>query len=248
MAKYFKEQGTGIALPAMQGMAAVDVWAALAYSNGGGYFNQNGKLDMTSPQNVEATEFWKQLVSYSMEGSANWHFDEANKALQFGQAPIAITISGLANQLEGADSRVKGKVGFAPLPFKKQVSVIMSLWSWAIPADSKHPKEAFKLLAWLTSDPIEKETFSSLGSIPGKVKLFNDPELTSKYSFVPAVGKALAGARTQPLSENSAKLTDDLAAALSSVTVGTAQPVDALRRCKATWRLFSRAVRSGWPG
>jgi len=233
VAKYFKEQGTGIALPAMQGMAAVDVWAALAYSNGGGYFDQNGKLDMTSPQNVEATEFWKQLVGYSMEGSANWHFDEANKALQFGQAPIAVTISGLANQLEGADSRVKGKVGFAPLPFKKQVSVIMSLWSWAIPADSKHPKEAFKLLAWLTSDPIEKETFSSLGSIPGKVALFNDPELTSKYSFVPAVGKALAGARTQPLSENSAKLTDDLAAALSSVTVGTAQPRDALQKVQS---------------
>ncbi len=233
VAKYFKERGTGIALPAMQGMAAVDVWAALAYSNGGGYFDSKGKLVMTSQANIEATEFWKQLVGYSMEGSANWHFDEANKALQFGQAPIAITISGLANQLEDSSSRVKGKVGFAPLPFKKQVAVIMSLWSWAIPADSKHPNEAFKLLAWLTSDPIEKETFSAIGSIPGKVKLFNDPELTSKYSFVPAVGKALAGARTQPLSENSAKLTDDLAAELSAVTVGTAQPRDALEKVQS---------------
>lgn len=229
VSKYFKEHGTGIALPAMQGMAAVDVWAALAYSNGGGYFDSKGKLALTTPANIEATEFWKQLVGYSMDGSTNWHFDEANKALQFGQAPIAITISGLANQLEDpTNSRVKGKVGFAPLPFKKQVAVIMSLWSWAIPADSKHPKEAFKLLAWLTSDPIEKETFSSLGSIPGKAKLFNDPELTSKYSFVPAVGKALAGARTQPLSENSAKLTDAMAAALSGVAVGSTQPRDAL--------------------
>ena len=234
VAKYFKEQGTGIALPAMQGMAAVDVWAALAYSNKGGYFDSKGKLNMTSKENVEAMEFWKQLVGYSMEGSANWHFDEANKALQFGQAPIAITISGLADLLEDpTNSRVKGKVGFAPLPYNKEIAVIMSLWSWSIPADSKHPKEAFKLLAWLTSDAIEKEAFSALGSIPGKTKLFNDPELTSKYSFVPAVGKALAGARTQPLSENSTKLTDSLAAALSAVTVGTAQPQEALEKVQS---------------
>jgi ABC-type glycerol-3-phosphate transport system substrate-binding protein len=231
VAKYFKEQGTGIAIPAMQGMAAVDIWAALAYSDDGGYFDARGKLDMASAANVETMEFWKQLAGYSMEGSANWHFDDANKALQFGQAPIAITVSGLANQLEDAtNSKVAGKVGFVPLPYKKNVAVIMSLWSWAIPADSKHPKEAFRLLAWLTSDPIAKETFAAIGSIPGKAKLFNDPDLTSKYSFVPAVGKALAGARTQPLLDNSTKLTDALAEALSAVTAGTAQPKEALEK------------------
>jgi multiple sugar transport system substrate-binding protein len=231
VAKYFKEKGTGIALPAKQGMAAVDVWAALAYSNGGGYFNAKGKLDMASKENVEAMEFWKKLIDYSMDGSATWHWDDANKALQFGQAPIAVTISGLANQLEDKEnSKVAGKVGFVPLPYKKNIAVIMSLWSWAIPADCKHPKEAFKLLAWLTSDPIAKETFSAIGAIPGKAKLFDDPDLTSKYSFVPAVGKALSGAKTQPLHDSSTKLTDALAGSLSAVTVGTAQPKEALER------------------
>ncbi len=231
VAKHFKEQGTGIALPAKQGMAAVDVWAGLAYSNDGGYFDASGKLAMTSPANLETMEFWKTLVQYSMEGSTNWHWDEVNKAIQFGQAPIGITISGLAGFLEDpASSKVAGNVGFLPLPYNKQVATILSFWSWAVTADSRHPVEAFKLAAWLTSAKVEKEQSIANGQISAVSSLFTDEELVAKYSFLPAVGLALANAHTQPLDENAPKLAESMMVALSSVAVGAAAPQAALEQ------------------
>jgi len=231
VAKYFKDQGTGIALPAKQGMAAVDVWAGLAYSNDGGYFDKNGKLAMTSPENLQTMKFWKTLVQYSMEGSTNWHWDEVNKAIQFGQAPIGITISGLAGFLEDpASSKVAGNVGFLPLPYNKQVATILSFWSWAVTADSKHPAEAFQLAAWLTSAKVEKEQSIANGQISAVASLFNDKDLVAKYSFLPAVGLALANAHTQPLDENAPKLAESMMVALSSAAVGAATPEAALEQ------------------
>jgi multiple sugar transport system substrate-binding protein len=157
IASKLHQQATGIALPAKEGLAAVDVWIALARSNKGGYFDSAGKLDLVTPENIAACQFWKDLAGVSMRGSTNWHFDDVNKAVQFAQAPYGITISGLAGQLEDAkESKVAGKIGYAPLPFKQRPFGTLSVWSWCLTADSKHPKEAFRLAAWLTGKQVEK--------------------------------------------------------------------------------------------
>src|ERR1700722_3332258 len=120
VAKALHDKGKGIALPAKQGLAAVDIWIALARSNNGDYFDQKGKLQLVTEQNIETVEYWKNLVEVSMKGSTNWHFDEVNKALQFGEAPIGLTASGLCGALEDEQqSKVAGKVGYAALPSRR---------------------------------------------------------------------------------------------------------------------------------
>src|ERR1700730_4327044 len=119
VAKVLHDKGKGIALPAKQGLAAVDIWIALARSNNGDYFDQKGKLPLVTEQNIETVHYWKNLVEVAMKGSTNWHFDEVNKALQFGEAPIGLTVSGLCGALEDEQqSKVAGKVGYAALPYK----------------------------------------------------------------------------------------------------------------------------------
>jgi hypothetical protein len=135
-----KDQGTGIAVPAKQGMAAVDVFAAIMRSNGGDYFDADGNLALNQEANVEAAQFWKDLADVSMQGSSTWHWDEVNKALQFGQAPIGITVSGLLGQLEDAEnSPAAGNLGYAPLPYSKNTYGTLALGAGAS-ADPQHPR------------------------------------------------------------------------------------------------------------
>ena len=229
VARAFKDKGTGIAVPAKQGMAAVDVFAAIMRSNGGDYFDSSGKLALNQPANLDALKFWKDLSAVSMQGSATWHWDEVNKAIQFGQAPFGITISGLLGQLEDpANSKVVGKLGYAPLPYSKTTYDTLSLWSWCVTADSKHPKEAFQLAAWLTSKDTEKKMAQKNGQISAVTSLFSDPDLTSKMPWLPALNKALENSATQPLNDNAPKLSDKMAELLSGVFTGTMTPQDAL--------------------
>jgi multiple sugar transport system substrate-binding protein len=231
VAKAFHDKGKGIALPAKQGLAAVDIWIALARSNNGNYFDQEGKLQLVTPENIEAVNYWKDLVAISMKGSTNWHFDEVNKALQFGEAPIGITISGLCGALEDAQqSKVAGKLGYAALPYKRQPFGTLSVWNWCVAADSRHPKEAYRLAAWLTSKSVEKQMSLKDGQIAARQSLFSDVELVSKAPWLPAVSEALKNADTQPLHKNAPKLMEAMEAALSAVAVNGADAKEQLEQ------------------
>jgi multiple sugar transport system substrate-binding protein len=231
VAKAFHDKGKGIAVPAKQGLAAVDIWIALARSNNGNYFNQKGKLDLVTPENIETVNYWKDLVAVSMKGSTNWHFDEVNKAVQFGEAPIGITISGLCGALEDEQqSKVAGKLGYAPLPYKIRPFGTLSVWSWCVAADSRHPKEAYRLAAWLTSKSVEKQLSLKDGQIGGRQSTLSDSELVSKEPWLPAVSEALKNADTQPLEKSAPKLMEGMEAALSAVAVNGADAKDQLEQ------------------
>jgi multiple sugar transport system substrate-binding protein len=223
VAKVLHDKGKGIALPAKQGLAAVDIWIALARSNNGDYFNREGKLQLVTEENIETVNYWKDLVAVSMRGSTNWHFDEVNKALQFGEAPIGITISGLCGALEDEQqSKVAGKLGYSALPYKSRPFGTLSVWSWCVAGDSRHPKEAYRLAAWLTSKSVEKQMSLRDGQIAARQSLFSDAELVAKAPWLPAVSEALKNADTQPLKKNAPKLMEAMEAALSAVAVNGA--------------------------
>jgi multiple sugar transport system substrate-binding protein len=229
--KVLHEKGKGIALPAKQGLAAVDIWIAMARSNNGNYFNEEGKLQLVTEQNIETVQYWKDLVAVAMKGSPNWHFDEVNKALQFGEAPIGLTISGLCGALEDEQqSKVAGKLGYAALPYKIRPFGTLSFWSWGVAADSRHPKEAYRLAAWLTSKSIEKQMSLKDGQIAARQSLYSDPELVAKAPWLPGVAEALKNADTQPLHKNAPKLMEAMAAALSAVAVNGDNPKEQLEQ------------------
>ena len=231
VAKALHDKGKGIALPAKQGLAAVDIWIALARSNSGNYFNQEGKLQLVTDQNIETVKYWKELVAVAMKGSTNWHFDEVNKALQFGEAPIGLTISGLCGALEDEQqSKVVGKLGYSALPYKIRPFGTLSFWSWCVAADSRHPKEAYRLAAWLTSKSIEKQMSLKDGQIAARQSLFSDPELVAKAPWLVGVSEALKNADTQPLHKSAPKLMDAMEAALSAVAVNGADPKEQLEQ------------------
>lgn len=230
VAKYFKEQGSGIALPFRQGSAIVNIMAVLLAGNETDFFDADGALDLTNPAVVETVAFIQELSAYGLEGSNGWHWDEVNKALQFGQAPIGITTSGLFTALENPDeSNVAGQLGYAPIPYAKRPAGLLQTWGWSVPADSKNQEEAFKLGAWLTSKAAQKEMSTIDPSfISFRNSLYEDPDLTANAPWLPAVQEALATGVTVPLQPNAPALTEALSVGLSGVVANGEDPATML--------------------
>jgi ABC-type glycerol-3-phosphate transport system substrate-binding protein len=230
VAKHFKEQGSGIALPFRQGSAIVNIMAVLLAGNETDFFDADGALDLTNPAVVEAVAFIQELSKYGLDGSNGWHWDEVNKALQFGQAPIGITTSGLFTALENPDeSNVAGQLGYAPIPYAKRPAGLLQTWGWSVPADSKNQEEAFKLGAWLTSKAAQKEMGTIDPSfISFRNSLYEDPDLTANAPWLPAVQEALATGVTVPLQPNAPALTDALSVGLSGVVANGEDPATML--------------------
>src|SRR5260370_35453566 len=152
-AQLFKRRRMGgIAMHAKSSADGTDVWAALMRSAGGDYFDSQGKPSVDSPAGVGALQYWSDLLKAGPTGSLQWEWDDVNANLLQGNAAMGITISGIANEfVDPSRTRLMGQFGYAPLPYKDQVSGTLADWNWAINKDTKNPKAAYLLLAYLTS-------------------------------------------------------------------------------------------------
>jgi ABC-type glycerol-3-phosphate transport system substrate-binding protein len=229
-AKYFKEKGTGIAIPATQGQAACDLFAQLLYSAGGDYFDEGGKLNLTSAEAVRAMTLYKELCTYSMDGSATWHHDQVSEAVRTEKAPFGITVTGLSGlDSDPEQSAIVEKVAYAPIPGDKLVAGCVSYWSWAVAANSKNPEAAYKFAAWLVSPATEKAQTLMNGQITAVSALATDADVVAKTPFLPAASETLANAKTQPTSSSAAAIFEPLAATLSQVATTDVTAEDALK-------------------
>lgn len=229
-AKHFKEQGTGIAVPARQGTAIADMLITVARGNGADLFTADGKLDLTNDKVVEAAAYLQELMTYSLEGSTSWHYDETTKALQFGQAPLGVCLSGLASATEDpSQSKVAGKLAYQPMAYHTDLAGYMLTWNYSVTADSKHQEDAARFVAWLTSNAAQK---AMVKAYPGPASLRNDladdSELAASAPWLGAVKEGLDNAATPPLGASAQKLMDALGAALNGMFVNGTAPKDAL--------------------
>jgi ABC-type glycerol-3-phosphate transport system substrate-binding protein len=231
VAKYFKEKGTGIAIPAMQGQAAADLYGQILYSAGGDYFGSDGKVNLLSGEALYAAEVWDKLCEYSITGSLTWHHDQVSAAVREEVAPIGITITGLSGlDSDPKMSKIVDKVGYAPIPGKKSVVGVVSYWSWGVAKNSKNPEAAFKLAVWLVSPEVEKKQALMNGQIGAISSLAQDSEVVAKMPFLPATSETLANAKTQPTSVSAGKIFEPLIAALSEIASTNKAPKDVLAK------------------
>ena len=218
VAKYFHEQGTGIAVPATQGQAAVDVFAQLLYSAGGDYFDAEGNVDLDSDAALAAAKLWDDLCTYSIQGSETWHHDQVSQAVREELAPFGITVTGLAFMDTDPElSRIVDKVAYAPIPGVDGPVGVTSYWSWAVTANSENPEAAYKVAAWLTSPEIEKEQALMNGQVTAIGSLAEDADVVAKIPSLPAISATMANAKTQPTSASASEIFEALGAKLSEL-------------------------------
>ncbi len=232
IAKYFKQKGSGIALPAKQGSGAVTLFSQLLFSDDGYYFDKNGKLNLTSKEAVYAASIYDQLVQNAVPGVLAWHHDETAEAVRMKNAPIGIIMSGLANQNSDPNkSLIVNSVKYAPLAGKNgKAAATNSFWVWAVAKNSKNPKAAFDYIAWMASPATEKKQTLADQQVSGIDALSKDPEILAKAPFLPVVMEQLANGKIDPPLANFGKLKSALIVSLSEIATTDAKPADVLAK------------------
>ncbi len=232
VAKYFKEQGTGIAMPAKQGTASINLFSQLLYSDGGSYFDENGGLALTSEACVKAAEYYDELAKYSIDGSTAWHHDEVAEAVRTKKAPIGIVMSALCNQnYDEEKSLIADTVAYAPLTGAKGTgAAVNTFWIWAVASNSANPETAVDFCEWMTSPDVERQQTLGDQQISAITSLSDDPEVLEMTPYLPVVMEVLENGKSNPQTAGFATMRTGLEAALSQIATTDASPADVLAK------------------
>jgi len=152
----------GTYIQGKQGLALWYEWLNLIYAFGGNILDtqhgwEYGDIVINSPQNVAATRQYVRLKDFSPPDTLKFGWMEAQSALQQGRVFMGLLWSDQAPFLEDpAVSKVAGKIGYSLIPSNsgKEFSQLEGL-TYLIPAESPHPREAYKFLQWAMSDSVQ---------------------------------------------------------------------------------------------
>lgn len=147
-----------ISLRGREGIHVVYAWSTFLWAFGGRWFDENGRLDLDSPQAVEATIFFTDLLrSYGPPGVANFGWEENRDLFMRGKVAISIdaTVNGAFNENSNL-SAVAGKVGYLSTPVKSGINArggqnSLITHQMYLNKFSKNKEAAFSFMVWATS-------------------------------------------------------------------------------------------------
>ncbi len=122
----------------------------------------DGSIDkamVDQPEFKAALSFYVDLVKAAGEkDAANASYNECTKAMQDGKAAMWYDATVAASNLEGDNSPIKGKLGYALAPVNK-TKASGWLWSWAlaIPKTTKNADAAWKYVSFATGPDYLKQ-------------------------------------------------------------------------------------------
>ncbi|MGW3485418.1 ABC transporter substrate-binding protein [Rhodococcus indonesiensis] len=133
---------------------------------GGRWYDENWNAQLTSPEVVEAVQFYVDLVrEHGQPGAATSGFSEC--ATQLAQGRVAMwydSTSAVSTLEDPASSNVVGKIGYAPAPIRvKDDAGWLYSWSLGIPVGSDNADSAWRFVAWMTSKEYLRTVGETLG-------------------------------------------------------------------------------------
>jgi multiple sugar transport system substrate-binding protein len=146
------------------------------------FINENGKINISSPKVVEATELYIEILKNGAPDGIvgnSWYdsmqqFSSGNYAMAFNEADL------FAPTYENPEqSSVVGKVGYALPPKAPNDNRKASIWLWqlAMNSASKNKNASWLFLNWATSPSTMVETHLRGNMNPVRISAWDNPEL-----------------------------------------------------------------------
>lgn len=190
------------------------------------FYDENGKLIVDS--NPAVTKAWDQVVGAIHDGLSaklNGSSPQWNAGFQKGSFATVTCPGWMMANIKQQAASFSGKWDVAAVPGGAGGNWGGSFL--AIPKQTKHPKEAYDLAAFLTSPKSEAAVFTKLGNLPSEPQLYSDPSVagfTDPFFGNAPTGKIFttAAAQLQPqvLGPKSGPIKDAFGQALLQVEQG----------------------------
>jgi multiple sugar transport system substrate-binding protein len=132
---------------------------------------------------------------------------------------------------EGAESKVKGRVGIAPLahgPGETSYSTIGG-WNVAVSAFTEHPDEAFEFLAFITGERSLKLRAIEGAYLPTRRSTYEDPEVLEANPHFARFFEVFRNTRNRPRSPHYPRASDVIQENVHGALAGEIEPRPAAR-------------------
>jgi multiple sugar transport system substrate-binding protein len=236
LAEFFNRPNEGMNGTYIQGQQHVALWYEwlnLAYSFGGDILDtkhgwEYGDIVVNSPENVRATEQYLKLLQNSPPESVNYNWDDALAALQQGRVFMGILWHDQTPLLEDSSvSKVVGKMGYSLIPSATgRPFAQLEGWSYLIPTESKHPREAYRLMEWAMRRNVQLEQ-TLKGGASGLKSIYDDAQV-QKIPYIPTFLASIPIGKPKPTIPESSQITEIMTQGLSEIVTKKRTPKEGL--------------------
>jgi multiple sugar transport system substrate-binding protein len=201
-------------------------------------FFVDGKPAFDSPDSLAAVQYMKDALDAGLvnPSSTEYFEEDVRKVFSAGEAAFALNwayMFNLANK-EGPETKIAGQVGIVPAPGaagKAANSAINGSMGLGIPSNAAHPDEAWTLITFMTSQPVQNQ-YAKL-SLPIWKSSYDDPAVSEgQPDLVAAAKTSIAIISNRPVTPTYNEVSAILQAALHSVLVGGEDPAAAMAAAK----------------
>ncbi|WFB06049.1 ABC transporter substrate-binding protein [Streptomyces sp. LX-29] len=169
--------------------------------------------------------------------------EESRRAFQNGEL-LFLRNWPYAYPMANADSSaVAGKFGAVPLPGPDGPgSSVLGGSNLAVNAHSRHQRSATELMAYLTSEQVQRQVLTKGSLPPVWADLYNDPQLIRTFPYLPTLKRSLLTAKPRPKSARYDQVSLATQAVVHQALIGRQDPREAVARLT---RELQAVVRRG---
>jgi sorbitol/mannitol transport system substrate-binding protein len=168
---------------------------------GGTWFTQDWQAQVNAQPFKNAVNFYVNLVrTHGESGAPQAGFTECLNDMIQGNVAMWYDATSAAGSLEAADSKVKGKIGYAPAPVvQTKSSGWLYAWAWGIQQASTKKDDAWKFISWASGKDYENLVGRQVGwsSVPAgkRESTYSNPDyLKESAAFAEPTKSAIESA------------------------------------------------------
>ncbi|HSF07218.1 MAG TPA: ABC transporter substrate-binding protein [Methylomirabilota bacterium] len=218
------------------------------WANGTRLLAEDGRLFPEPDRAAEALAFLRRLIETGVSPGWVTAADEELSRRTFGDGhaiflrnwPYALDL------FEAPSSRVRGKVGIAPLPRRAGSATAGGSTGGShlgISRRSAHPAAALALVRFLTSARAQRAMVSGAALYPSRQAVYHDPNLIQSHPMLPRIHALMVAGRPRPVTPYYLVLSTTLQPEFSAVLVGLKPPHRAIRDGRRRLEHFLISVR-----
>lgn len=215
--------------------------------NAGNVVDANGNITVNNPNAAKALKMAASWVgTVAPRGVLNYAEEEARGVFQNGNAAFMRNWPYAWSLANGADSKIKGKVGVAPLPkggADGQNAATLGGWQLAVSKYSKNPEAAADLVMYMTSAEVQRERAITSSYNPTIVSLYKDKAVLDANPFFYSLFDVFVSAVPRPSTPTGGKYPEVSAAfwnATHDVLSGKVSAEDSLVKLEARLKQVRR--------
>ncbi len=228
-----------------EGLSAMFVEVLQGY--GGFWINPSTQeVGLDKPGAIAAVKFLIHTIEEKISPVevTSYSEDEAFAEFQQGNAVFLRGWPYMWTEANAKDSPIQGKVGIQPMRLHTQGhrgGGCNGSWGLGIAKTSRHPHEAWKAIAYLTSAQTQHQFFLETGYVPSRKTLLSEPEIVEKYHHFQQLSNGVKQSILRPPIPKYAQASEILQRYLHEALRKQRSPEEAMKAAAAeTRRLLSK--------